>query len=78
MGEARREALRVVFDRSIKLDFHGAKVTCDAGLLPYRELDGSLGPTAMAGNLLKDRRTGGFTADSAILAMIERSDAVEW
>ncbi len=26
MGEARREALRVVFDRSVKLEFHGAKV----------------------------------------------------
>ena len=39
MGEARRDALRVGFDRAIKLEFHGAKVSSDAGLFPYRDLD---------------------------------------
>jgi len=58
MGEARREALRVVFDRSVKLEFHGAKVTSDAGLLPYRELDESLGLTAIAEDWFTDSRTG--------------------
>ncbi len=32
MGEGRREALRVDFDRSVKVEFHGANVTSDAGL----------------------------------------------
>lgn len=36
MGEARREALRVRFDRSIKLEFHGAKVR-SAGLHAVRK-----------------------------------------
>lgn len=31
MGERRKDALRVTFDRKVKLEFHGTKVTSDAG-----------------------------------------------
>ena len=43
MGEAKQDALRVDFDGQIRLEFHGAKITSDAGLLTYREFDEALG-----------------------------------
>ncbi len=58
MGESKREGLRVDFDRRLKLELHGSKVTSDAGLLAHRELDDALGLTAGAGSLFRDSRTG--------------------
>jgi hypothetical protein len=39
MGDRRKQALRVQFDGKLRLKFHGANITSDAGLLPFRELD---------------------------------------
>ena len=58
MGEARKDAFRVNFDRKLKLEFHGTKVTSDSGLLVYRELDDVLGLTEMVAAEFADRRTG--------------------
>ena len=58
MGEGRGADLQAVFDRRIRLQFQGAKVTSDAGLLAVRELDEALGLTKLAGLRLADTRTG--------------------
>jgi hypothetical protein len=41
-----------------KLEFHGSRVSSDAGLLAFRELDDALGLTELAGQALAETRTG--------------------
>ena len=72
MGEARKDALRVGFDRTIKLAFHGARVSSDAGLFPYRDLDDAAGLTESAAMELLDLRTGGNIQHS-ITALLRQS-----
>ena len=72
MGEACKDALRVNFDRKLKLEFHGVKITSDAGLLAYRELDAVFGLTDMVACELRDNRTGKNTQHS-VRALLRQS-----
>jgi len=58
MGETKRNGLRVDFDRRLKLEFHGSKITSDGGFLAYRELDDALELTEIAGDVFHDCRIG--------------------
>jgi Transposase DDE domain group 1 len=52
------ESMKVGFDGGIKLEFHGAKVTADGGLLAYRDLDDALGLFDSVSANFHDKRTG--------------------
>ncbi len=58
MGEGKKRALRLDFNTSVRLEFHGARLSSDGGLLAYRELDEKLGLTASAATSLVDTRRG--------------------
>ncbi|MBU4175786.1 MAG: IS1380 family transposase [Actinobacteria bacterium] len=58
MGAPKNGGLRLLFDRRLRLEFRGARITTDAGLLAVRELDEMMGLTDMAGESIADKRTG--------------------
>ncbi len=72
MGEARKDALRLDFDRRLKLEFHGTKVTSDGGLLAYQELDDALGLTSNVDSQVRDIRTGKNT-QHGLAALLRQS-----
>ena len=57
-GESDDGALRVQFARCLRLECHGSRITSDAGLLPYRELDDVLSLIDLASAVLSDGRRG--------------------
>ena len=55
-GDAKTGPLRLRFDRSVKLAFHGSAISSDGGLLLHRELDDALALTDMGASFLGEVR----------------------
>jgi len=72
MGEKDREALKLQFDRRLRLEFHGARITSDAGPLACRELDGALGLTEAAPTYLWETR-GGRNVQHELVPLLRQS-----
>ena len=58
MGDASSAPIRLSFNPQLRIEFRGATVTSDAGLLLPRELDERLGVSALIEQDLTDPRTG--------------------
>jgi Transposase DDE domain group 1 len=58
MGDAKAGPVRLSFNPQLRVEFRGATVTSDAGLLLPRELDEQLGLSALIERHLTDPRTG--------------------
>ena len=58
MGDGDKTPLRLQFNPKVRLEFHGATITFDAGLLTIRELDDALGLTDIAADYIQESRSG--------------------
>ena len=63
MGDGENALLRLQFNPRVRLEFRGAAITSDAGLLSVRELDDVLGLTHIAHDYLQESRSGRPSAE---------------
>ncbi len=72
MGESTNACATLRFDRRIRLEFRGATITSDAGLLACRELDDALGLTETADECLRESR-GGRNVQHRLVGLLRQS-----
>ena len=72
MGEGTSTPIRLRFDRRVHLEFRGATITSDAGLLACRELDEALGLTEAATASLQESR-GGRNVQHHLVPLLRQS-----
>ena len=71
-GESQKVVIRPDFNRSIMMDFQGAKITSDVGFLLVREIDERFRIIDPMGNCLKDLRSYTHTKHSLIQMVRQR------
>ena len=72
MGESTNPRTTLRFDRRVRLEFRGATITSDAGLLACRELDDALGLTQTANECLQESR-GGRNVQHRLVGLLRQS-----
>ena len=72
MGESTSPRAKLRFDRRVRLEFRGATITSDAGLLACRELDDALGLTETADECLQGNR-GGRNVQHRLVGLLRQS-----
>ena len=71
-GGSQKEALRPNFDRSIMIDFRGAKISSDTGFLLLREIDERFDIMGPMSDCLEDRRSPVHTKHSLVQVIRQR------
>ena len=77
VGETQNQPFQLSFNSSLKVDFHGSRVTSDGGLVLVRELDERLGFGELIERHLADARgkntqLPAFSANNARLHVYEK------
>ena len=58
MGESQNQLFQLSFNKLLRVDFQGSRVTSDGGLILLLELDQRCGLSGLIGEHLVDSRTG--------------------
>ena len=71
MGDKQTGTIRPDFDRSISIDFQGAKITTDTGFLLMREIDQRFHTLSSVASRIDDPRLPSHT-DHSLLQMLRQ------
>ena len=72
VGERQNEAIHPSFDRSISIDFRGAKITSDTGFLLMRQVDEKFELLEQAASGIDDPRSASHTDHSLLQLLRQR------
>ena len=77
VGDKQKETIRPDFDRSISIDFQGAKITSDTGFLVLREIDQRFNILGGAASQIDDLRSPRHTDHSLLQGRAEIENRIK-